>query len=509
MNYEEFKRRFPIRNGTRQNKVWLACVLSKSFRRRYFKDYSWDEWKMDDVDIDDFLHIMRKDAYNAFEAKKGLAVGDNEFRFAEYDFDNDGICDDEDGEGLFVRYLRAGRPYKMRAGKLCRKLIDSLPLRNVWPEQLKVAVCERFAALWKAYAAEFAPDRFDLVLDDDFEAIYDSSRYAGDIHSCMNDKGRHGFYRNCVSALAASLRNKEGKILARCIVYTEVHDYDGNTYRLAERQYAVEGKLAYSRMLVNRLIQARAIDGYKKHDASYNEPFSFIDTDGEPFGNEAKCFYIPCHMGISDLVSYQDSFKDYRPQEQCAYASEEGNLDTTEDLPQSLKWCNHLNRYVDLRHESFVHAVTRDDYYPKRECVFLSFGYWEHRDDTMPCPHCGKLISKDSQAYLSELTDKAYCCGDCKREDEEPIHIALGHRYDDVEMKWEEHPEESEWVEFFHGQSFEVVLWATKLDVFKRSSECIRGEIYGIPATGAALNYCRDDVSRRATSARLKRIGGR
>ena len=46
----------------------------------------------------------------------------------------------------------------------------------------------------------------------------------------MVDKGFHYFYKDAVKAKAAYLEDENGKIIARCIIFTEVYDEDGKVW---------------------------------------------------------------------------------------------------------------------------------------------------------------------------------------------------------------------------------------------------------------------------------------
>ena len=92
-----------------------------------------------------------------------------------------------------------------------------------------------------------------LHVDSNFQKIYDSDECAGDFHSCMVDKGFHTFYENAVNASAAYLENEDEKIIARCIIYNEVHDQHDKVWRLAERQYSTDCNDILKRALVDEM----------------------------------------------------------------------------------------------------------------------------------------------------------------------------------------------------------------------------------------------------------------
>lgn len=80
----------------------------------------------------------------------------------------------------------------------------------------------------------------------------------------MTDKDYYYFYMDSVNASAAYLTDEDDMVIARCIIYNEVKDQDGNKWRLAERQYASDENDILKRALIDALIKGGYIDGYKK-----------------------------------------------------------------------------------------------------------------------------------------------------------------------------------------------------------------------------------------------------
>lgn len=225
-----------------------------------------------------------------------------------------GVC--EDGTPC-VRYksLKDGKIYKMKPGKFLRRAADDFNMKHYIGEPLLNFFCENFANDWEAL---HNTQQYTLVVDDDFESIYSSDCCVGDFHSCMEDEDFHTFYKNCVDAQAASLRNKDGQIVARCVIYTDVNELGSiNTYRLAERQYATDQDPVLKKKLIDELIKADLIDGYKIVGASFSDRTKFVLNDGTPLSNT---LYIDCDYDPeSEYVSYQDSFAFYNYDERKAY----------------------------------------------------------------------------------------------------------------------------------------------------------------------------------------------
>ena len=382
MKYSEFLKRFPVRNGVRQNRIELACLLHREFRRTWIYPYDDSVFRLD---LDEILDFVAGGVHEE-DVQDVLRLGRFEFRLPFCRLVDGGMHE----SSSTVKIEEAGRVSSVKAGKLLRRLILWEEYDVLFPEQLSVALCERFAALWKA---EAEARRHQLVLDDDFEAIYDSSNYAGEIHSCMSNRGLHGFYNNSVKAKAASLRNRDGEILARCVVFTEVNMNDGRVLRLAERQYAVGDNQVYKKALVNRLIEAGAIDGYKDFNASYDDAYSFRRCDGKPFSaEEMEDSFVTCDFSESRVVSYQDSFKEYNPQEGRAYLNDGGWLTTTsgrlpesEPEPETAVFHDGVRRRVD---EGVF--IPRYSHYALPEQAVEVDGRMELKADVVFCPVCGR-----------------------------------------------------------------------------------------------------------------------
>lgn len=147
-------------------------------------------------------------------------------------------------------------------------------------------------------------------MDDNFSDIYDSDECEGDFYSCMTDKDYHYFYRDSVDTSAAYLKNEQGKIIARCVIFNKVYEEGTNKiWSLAERQYSTNQDDMLKRALVNALIIGGYIDGYKQVGYDCHHSRSFVDIEGDSL--EDNNFYIDCNLGTEDTLSYQDSFKWY------------------------------------------------------------------------------------------------------------------------------------------------------------------------------------------------------
>lgn len=484
-NYEEFKELFGVQehgngNKSRRNKILLALLKSRellhmeanapeewdvSIRRglnpkmgdyttfeRYFSEKShpfgvrWDcilsMPRLFDA-VDSALH------HRSYDRNVRIKMGKSKYCYTSDLYETDdfaGLC--EDGDWRSIRYVNKerGRVFKMRAGKFMRNLIEEYKeFDDVLPEQVKIWFCEEFAERWKAYASQQSSG-YKLVVDDDFESIYDSDCCVGDFGSCMVNDGYWTFYRDAVDAKAASLRNEDGDIVARCIIYTDVHTSDDKVIRLAERQYSSDGDEMLKRQLVMALIAAGEIDGYKRVGADCHSPRMFVDVNGNPF--EDTDFWIPCRLDYGDTVSYQDSFKWYDMDGQRAWnCSGDGDIDlaitegTLEDNHEHESWSDYNSEWID--DDDAYYVETRGDYFHGCQVVYAHRDCYEEdcfEDDCIRigseyyyagrncgdyenngigyCPECEEYYLLEDGVY-SEVTEEDYCCDDCREAAEE------------------------------------------------------------------------------------------
>ena len=245
----------------------------------------------------------------------------------------------------------------------------------------------------------------------------------------MVDRERTSFYRDSVKAKAAYITDKTGLIVARSILFTDVTDQEGKKWRLLERQYSSGGDDVLKRLLIDKLIQGKHIDGYKIVGASCHEANAFVDIDGNSLSD--KKFEIDCDLELEDTLSYQDSFKWYSYDQSKAYNYENSgtsyNLDTTDlnlygdDDEDDGEWDAYHQYYCDDTRlcyrngiEIWVDSDNLDDFVwieSKRE--------YHHENDCVCCDNCGENLLKDNAEY-SEVTEEHYCCKECmeKAEDE-------------------------------------------------------------------------------------------
>lgn len=360
-NYDEFKQLFGVvkhGNGvvSRKNKILLACLKDRKLFHWWLGFKEWCDRKDYKClyEAHDYLRATNMDDLKAFAKHMvGCLVyndPDNEDTLYYTHFDKrfryilcsttirldgfNGICTDGDSKSIRYENIERGRIFKMKAGKFITRCIEECRIpREYMPEQLKRWIGEEFARDWQVYAEQRVSNNYTLHVDDDFEAIYDSDRCLGDFGSCMTDKGHHTFYRDAIKAKAAYITDEDDMIVARCIVYTDVWDESNNHYRLAERQYSSGQDDVLKQILVDKLIMAGEIDGYKRVGASCHDNRNFVRNNGESM--HGLSLYIECNLEDQDVLSYQDSFVyyDYKDNTSCNNSSAhyDYELDSTDE----------------------------------------------------------------------------------------------------------------------------------------------------------------------------------
>ncbi len=428
-NYEEFKELFGIQyhaNGakSRKNKILLSYIKDKKLLH-------------DAVTSGDFslLHIssMAELKQKINERIMMSAETDEtlpyEVQFKDYALksalyrtdDANGIC--EDGDFRSIRYINmeSERVFKMKIGKFYRKIIEENAFGKTLPEQVKTYLCEEITQDWQVYVMGHLPSN-RLVVDDDFERIYDSDQCVGDFGSCMVNRNLHDFYKNAVNASAAYLEDMEDLIIARCIIFNEVKDQHGRVWRLAERQYSSDGSDVLKRALVDALIKGGHIDGYKQIGAGCSDARAFVDNEGNSLSDLELT--IKCNLDYDETLSYQDSFKYYDDYYRKATNYGEGylRLDTTNGSLEEDEDDSAYDNYHD-----YSCAETTTVYYRGREYECDSNNMddfvwveetdeYHHIDDVYTCPECEEYFL---DGVYSDLLEEKFCCDSCLDKAEE------------------------------------------------------------------------------------------
>lgn len=420
-NYEEFKELFIREDGKRKNKIILDMLKDREFMRYIlahpvYKSLANVKTMADLFALCDFF--ISDSSHGAYYH----LVLNRPYYSNIYQQDGGGIC--FDGDYRAYRYYNVEREaiFKMKIGKMYKHFCEMSEFGRHLPESVILYLCEEITQRWMAEAQSRCED-YELYVDDDFGRIYDSSYCDGDFGSCMVDDDNYHFYENAVDAKAAYITNKEGNIIARCVIFLKATDRNGKVWRLAERQYSSDGDEVYKRLLVHALIKGGHIDGYKKVGAGCHDPKLWMDVNDNPIADPR--FSIPCSLGSGDYISYQDSFKWYDYDEQTAYNYETAGitkmLDTTELYFEGSNYDEWHEEYTD---DELVTVYSGGTRYTCSEDRLGSFRWvdscqaYHHEDDVTYCVWCAEYCLNEDAVY-SEVTGEWYCCDNCRDEAEE------------------------------------------------------------------------------------------
>jgi len=462
-NYEEFKELFGMQehgNGvkSRKNKILLAAYKDKQLFKIHVDTIMTNGDNTRDIlsytSLPAVKYMLMQTLVYTGRGCYRLHLNGQIFCSPLYQTDDhNGIC--EDGTLNAIRYVNteSGRVFKMKAGKMFNHLMENSGLCYL-PEQLQRWLSEEFVAEWIAYTTANSATGYELHVDYDFSDIYDGDCLRGDFCSCMVDNDQWSFYRDAVEAKAAYLTDEDDCIVARCIIFTDVEDQNGMSWRLAERQYSTDCDDVLKRILVDKLIQGGHIDGYKKIGAGCSDSRSFVDNEGNSLSD--RCFSIACNLESGDTISYQDSFKWFDPGCKRAYNYSNGSVDlgTTDDTVHfGDVYSSWYGEYYDEDEVTYVES--RDDYFLNDEVVWCRNTHTdEFRVDCMViygdyyycgynreepgeydvyyCPACEEWFYSTDPLH-SDIAGGYYCCNDCLEMDEA--------RYKERYWHWSEYDE--------------------------------------------------------------------
>lgn len=419
-----FKERFRAADGRLKNKVLFDLIKSNKIKRYLNPTQREELYSLDSMAL--MVQFCERMILQSPIGKYCVPVMECEFSSDIYAPSNCGLC--HDGDIRSFRYKNMERDeqvFKMRIGKMMKHLILSSEFGKLLPESVVIFMCEEYSRRWQSWASKRMPNRCEtLVVDDDFAAIYDSKQCFGDFGSCMTDNDQYKFYECDVDAKAAKLIDKNGDIVARCIIFTDVIDVNTEEkLRLAERQYASDGNDLLKQMLVDMLIDGGYIDGYKKVGADSHSPRNWMKTDHTPFPSD-MLLKIRCRTEIGDVISYQDSFQWYDMDSGWAYNFPASGY--THDLATTERYLEggNFDEYNDCYTTSeLVQVLVNGRSMMCSEDDLEDFRYVEdigycHEDDVVWCGNCNDYVLHDD-SYYSELTGEYYCCESCLEDAEQ------------------------------------------------------------------------------------------
>ena len=478
--YEEFKARFGLEkrdNGTvaRKNRILLGHLKNPALLRycREHNDYTLLHiYNMADLQKKVFEAIIKSGENDGKLPYRVELIGRTYYSSRYQTDESKGVCEDLDKGSVRYINVERNRVFKMRAGKFMRGLILETEIGKLLsPSVVNWLAGDVFTQQWCTYTYGYTPE-IELHVNDDFRSIYDSDCCKGNFGSCMVDKDRTSFYHDAVKAKAAYITDKTGLIVARAVLFTDVTDQDGKKWRLLERQYSSGGDDILKRLLVDKLIQEKHIDGYKIVGASCHEANAFVDTEGNSLSD--RMFEIDCELDEEDTLSYQDSFKWYSYSRNKAYnygnSNSSYNLDTTDlnlygdtdDEEDGGEWDAYHQYYCDDTRlcyrngrEIWVDSDNLDDF------VWIeSKNEYHHEEDCICCDDCRTHVLLDDAIY-SEVTEEYYCCKECMEKAENEFKRKNWHYsvYDD------------EWYESLDDIT-RINIWNESEGIYEEKSIC-------------------------------------
>lgn len=424
-NYDEYREMFYREDGKKKNKILLDFLTCRELRNFYKYDESYKRRFLQQTMVGLYDYCMDKISYSI---PHDSLIRWGNIKLLGYDFNNtlyscdeqEGVCFDVDIQSYRYERLDNHKVYKMKVGKLFAQIIEDNRWGSKLPQSVKIYLCEEVTKRWKAKRLE-EESRYELDYGSsltDFLRIYN---YYGDcacgFNSCMSGGEHADFYTDAVDATAAWIKDTDtGDIVARCVIYNKVMTSCGNIIRLAERQYAKNGKDYLKTILINKLIKEGMIDGYKAIGADCHDASNFLDINGKKFENTD--FSIKCTLYYGDTLSYQDSFKWYDINEQRAFNYREYDADIAldetdmtlldprsyDEYHQCYVDCDTTHVYVD---GNWIQCSEEDleDFY----CIN---GDYYHDDDVSTCPECGEYFLTDD-GYEHEESGAVFCCLQC------------------------------------------------------------------------------------------------
>ena len=433
-NYEDFKNTFGLEahgNGvkSRKNKILLQHLKNPALIR-YCREHN-DMSLLHIRSMAELKQMVLSYIRETGKADPGLPnkvilIGSTYYS-SQYRTDHtEGLCEDFDKKSVRYVNTKAEHIYKMKAGKFFTAIIKETELGRILSPQVVNWLSEEFTQDWQTYTFGQTPE-VELHVDDNFELIYNEYACKGfNGCSCMVGRNRHSFYEDAVEAKAAYLLDSEGYVLCRAIIFTDVKDQDGNTWRLLERQYSRESSEVLKRLLVDLCIKGCYIDGYKQIGAGCSESRAFVANDGTSLADMK--FSITCKLETYETLSYMDSFKFYNSNNNTAYnhaySSYNYCLDTTDlnlegddDEEDTLAYDEYHDYDCDEVRTCYYHGQEIDvDVDNLEDFVWIEKeSEYYHKDDVTQCDQCGEWLVKADAIYNSDA-EAYFCDEDCEAE---------------------------------------------------------------------------------------------
>ena len=431
-DYDDFKYVFGLDhhgNGvkSRRNKILLQHIKNRSLIRYCRERNDWSLLHIRNMATlkSRVLSAIQQSGKQNPELKHKVQLLGSTYWSAQYQTDYmEGLCEDFDKRAVRYVSVKANRVYKMKAGKFFASIIRETEIGQILSEPVINWLAEEFTQDWQTYTYGKTPE-VKLHVDGNFEKIYDEY-WCRDFNgcSCMVGRGRHYFYMDSVKAKAAYLTDVDGFILARAVIFTDVTDQDGRKWRLLERQYSKESNEVLKRLLVDMCIKGDHIDGYKQVGAGCSEATTFVANDGTSLSE--KKFQIECKLGMSQVLSYQDSFKYFDYDSDTAYNYRHDRADYNLDVTDyNLEGDDDGDDEQDTEYDDYHDYDCRETTmcYYRGSQVYVDIDNLEdfievdndyyHKDDVTQCDECGNWIVKAQSLYNSDA-EVYFCNSDCE-----------------------------------------------------------------------------------------------
>lgn len=293
-NFEEFKAIFVAENGRRKNKLLMQFAKHRIKTKQPFTD--WGKYLTEQAFMLNILNFHDASTTDALGIQLHLIM-----RGAKtYALDAaDGVC--KDGDAKAIRYIKDGRVYKMKTGKFLRAVFSETGALQYFGDAVCNAFFEQFAERWERL---HATNDLELVVDTDFEAIYNSANQDGDFHSCMNDEPYSECYQY-IDCKAVSLR-KGDTIHARALLIN-AHVADGTVVRYLDRQYSSKDVL--KKRLIDACIEKNLIDAYRKAGAGCSDCKEIYSVLTREKLEDTLYIDLSDALDNSEYFPYFDTFK--------------------------------------------------------------------------------------------------------------------------------------------------------------------------------------------------------
>jgi len=257
---------------------------------------------------------------------------------------NNGRC--TDGDVGAVRYIKVedGKTYKMKIGKWMNGILtkEYADVINAVGNPLINYFLETVITRWKATG--FSGERYELQTEKEgltFEHIYSTDTCVSKLGSCMMDDCQFEFYDNSVNAQPVALYDKQiRKFVCRAVIFNDVKDANGKTYRYLERQYGQTDLL--KQVLIDACYKANLIDIHKSAMAGYSDVTEVYDRDNKKIESFLQ---IDIHLEPNDVLSFQDTFRYYDIDKKKGYNIHEDGADHRLDVTDCRFYAGEWDEY--------------------------------------------------------------------------------------------------------------------------------------------------------------------